>query len=123
MIFRHIAAAILLRCPRCFKGPVWRGPMRMHPTCKVCGYRYEREFGYFYGAMYASWFLMMVTVIPVMLVLLFTGKSATLILGVTLPLIFIVAPLAYMYSRVIWMHIDTYFDPIPPWDGTPPQSV
>src|SRR6185369_9788049 len=47
-------------CPRCRRGPmfrlpVWRGPISMHERCGVCGLRFEREPGYFVGAMYMSY--------------------------------------------------------------------
>src|SRR5437899_10038697 len=48
---------VRLRCPRCFDGKVFRGSFQMNETCPVCGMRFEREQGYFLGAMYASYFL------------------------------------------------------------------
>ena len=90
--------------------------MVMHQRCPVCDYLFEREEGYFYGAMYASYFFAMLTVIPVMFVLLFTGQSIALILGVTIPQTLIQAPISFMYSRVIWMAVDNHFDPFPRWE-------
>lgn len=106
-----MAATLCLRCPRCLEGAVYRGLMRMHPQCPACSYRFEREEGYFYGAMYTSWALMMVTVIPAMIVLLFVSRDPLLITGVLGLQVLLQAPIAYMYSRVIWMHIDLHFDP------------
>lgn len=111
MILRRIGATLLMRCPRCLRGPVYRGFMRMHPACPRCGYHFEREEGYFYGAMYASWFFMMATVLPVMVVLLVVSRDPWLITGVLSLQVLLQAPVAYMYSRVIWMHIDLHFDP------------
>ena len=48
------------RCPRCRTGnifpySVFRGFPRMHERCPACGLKFEREPGYFLGAMYVSY--------------------------------------------------------------------
>src|SRR5215469_13744403 len=43
--------AVLLRCPRCGKGPLFRRGYAMYERCPVCGWLYEREEGYWTGAM------------------------------------------------------------------------
>ena len=80
----------------------------MHERCPVCGHRFEREQGYFLGAMYASYFL----AIPV-LGLLAWGVHLLLpewrwefaVVIALVPFLFLV-PLLFRYSRVLWMHID-----------------
>jgi len=42
---------IRLRCPVCREGSVFSGPYAMNATCPRCGIRFERENGYFLGAM------------------------------------------------------------------------
>src|SRR5262245_39647911 len=37
-------------CPRCGGGPLYRGWFRMKERCPSCGYRFEREDGFFVGA-------------------------------------------------------------------------
>ena len=91
----------------------------MNQNCPVCGLRFEREEGYFVGAMYASYFVQFLFVTPVMVILLVTTQSAWITLAITVPQALIQVPIAYLYSRVIWMAVDTYFDPLPPWDGVP----
>src|SRR5689334_512492 len=49
-------------CPICRSGPIfrvplWRGFLAMNEKCPVCGLRFEREPGYFLGAMYFSYLL------------------------------------------------------------------
>jgi len=36
---------------------MFRGPFAMNETCPVCAHRFEREQGFFQGAMYISWVL------------------------------------------------------------------
>jgi len=52
-------AILRARCPRCRVGPIfarWRFPGfgALHPMCPECGLLYQREQGYFLGAMYIS---------------------------------------------------------------------
>jgi uncharacterized protein (DUF983 family) len=119
---RLFFATLLMRCPRCHQGKVYRWSMRMNQECPICGLRFEREEGYFVGAMYASYGFQFLTITPVLFVLLLTTESAWTTLGVTIPQALIQAPVAYLYSRVIWMAVDSYFDPLPPWDGVPVGS-
>ena len=44
--------AMGLRCPRCGRSPLFTGLVRMVPRCPVCGLDFERETGYFIGAIY-----------------------------------------------------------------------
>jgi len=49
-------------CPKCRKGKIFSKPFysirgfdEMHTHCPHCGFRFEVEPGYFYGAMYVSY--------------------------------------------------------------------
>jgi uncharacterized protein (DUF983 family) len=44
------AAVFLGRCPHCGEGPLFDGWLAIHPTCSVCGARYERWEGAAHGA-------------------------------------------------------------------------
>src|SRR2546427_2942302 len=51
----RLHAIIRQRCPVCFQGAMFRGRFEMSATCPVCGHRFEREPGFFQGAMYVSY--------------------------------------------------------------------
>ena len=53
-------------CPRCQSGAIFQGRIAVHEHCPVCGLKYEREPGYFLGAMYVSYLL----VVPIFLLML-----------------------------------------------------
>jgi uncharacterized protein (DUF983 family) len=58
MLFsRRLRAIATLRCPVCLEGKMFVGRFTMNPACPVCGHRFEREQGFFQGAMYVSWVL------------------------------------------------------------------
>src|SRR6185295_15533099 len=48
-------AVLRQRCPRCLEGRVFRGMLAMNDACPECGLVFEREPGYFVGAMYVSY--------------------------------------------------------------------
>jgi hypothetical protein len=80
---------------------------------------FEREPGYFTGAMYASYTIGIFGTLPIWMTMLLTGASLTAILVVAVVLVLAIMPIAFHYSRVLWLHWDMHFNPstfqIPPW--------
>ena len=48
----RLVALLRGRCPRCRRAPIFRTFWTSHTVCPQCGLRFEREAGYFTGAMY-----------------------------------------------------------------------
>lgn len=108
-----LAAILRLRCPRCRQGRVYAGHFAMHETCGECGYKFQREPGYFLGAMYVSYalaafFISLCTVLAWLVTALELQWCALIGIGLFLPLV----PAVFRYSRVIWMNIDRWIDPV-----------
>ena len=101
-----------LRCPRCLSGEVFESLWKMYRICPSCRLEYEREQGYFIGAMYISYGMALAISVPLVLSLMvFWGLSMNqfiLALGLTLALL---SPLLFRYSRILWMHFDQFWDP------------
>jgi uncharacterized protein (DUF983 family) len=103
-------------CPRCrvgkiFRRSVWLFP-RMHERCPACGLKFEREQGYFLGAMYIGYGLGIgaIAVLAVVVWELFQWpimKSAVWGIVLFLPL----APVLTWMSRVLWIWMDQGIDP------------
>jgi len=110
-IFGRLGAILRLRCPRCCKGRVWRGFFRMNTACPVCDLVFEREPGYFTGAMYASYTLGIGFTLPVWFVMLLAGAGLAALTMVIVVMVVGLMPVSFHYSRVLWMHIDCYFNP------------
>jgi uncharacterized protein (DUF983 family) len=104
-------------CPRCrrgriFRGSLFQGWLDMYEHCPVCGLRYEREQGYFLGAMMVSYVL---SIPP----LAFLMAIFWLLTDWTLPRLILAAFIAYLpfvpamvrFSRVLWIHLDRKVDP------------
>lgn len=108
--FDMLRRALRLRCPRCGRGELFDGWFRMHETCASCGLKYEREPGYFVGAIYVNYTvtiglgLVGVLLLDMFVVDLPLWAELTLSLGtVTLvPLVF------FRYSRALWLALDHF---------------
>jgi uncharacterized protein (DUF983 family) len=102
-----------MRCPRCREGRVFSGTFATHVSCQVCGLRFQRETGYFLGAMYFSYALAIPLILVWMVVAYLVFPTWRLyqlfLVGWVAFLPFV--PLVYRYSRVMWIHFDQYFDP------------
>ncbi len=106
-----LLAILRLRCPRCLKGPAFRTFWSLHKECPECGLTFEREPGYFTGAMYISYGIGLVIAGPVSIYLFLKGVSEPVIFAAALAQLAIVSPLVFRYSRVAWMFFDQRFDP------------
>jgi|SRR5579859_6828700 len=105
--------AIRLACPVCGEGRVFSGWFKMNDNCPVCGFHFEREEGYFTGAMavnlVVSELLLAAIAIPLALqpaVSLFLLLAIGSALAVLLPLLF------YRHSKGLWMSIDHFLHPV-----------
>lgn len=89
-----------------------RGWLSMYESCPVCGLKFDREQGYFLGAMYVSYGLS----IPPVLALVFAfwrlagWAFGAALAGATVAYLPCV-PLVVRFSRVIWIYIDRGIDP------------
>jgi hypothetical protein len=84
----------------------------MNERCPVCGLKFEREPGYFLGAMYVSYGLGIVTVAIITALLWWlTGwwitKSTIWAVFIFLPLV----PTISLLARVLWIYLDQAIDP------------
>ena len=106
------------RCPHCrmgaiFRGSIIRGFPKMHDRCPVCDLRYEREPGYFLGAMYISYAIGVPLLGAIVgLFWYFTDWSVNWLMiagGLAfLPLV----PAITLFSRVLWLYLDHAVDPV-----------
>jgi uncharacterized protein (DUF983 family) len=84
----------------------------MYECCQNCGLKFEREQGYFLGAMYISYGLALLTI--VVLGLLLWASTAWSLQKITLWAILLflpVAPTLTLFSRVLWIYLDQAIDP------------
>lgn len=105
------------RCPRCRMGKIFAGSAfvgfpKMHERCPVCRLRFEREPGYFLGAMYISYGLALFIIACLASALwLVTDWWITKDTIVAVLLFLPMAPAITYFSRVLWIYLDQTFDP------------
>ena len=109
-----LARGLRKRCPMCGRSKVFRSYFGMNQGCPKCGYTFERESGYWTGAMIVNiavaevWFALLfgavvlatmpdIAWVPLLIVALTTNGL--------LPIVF------YPHSKTIWMALDLYFHP------------
>jgi uncharacterized protein (DUF983 family) len=107
---RHSAlwAIVHQSCPRCREGRIFRGLFEMNDPCLKCGLLFEREEGYFLGAMYISYGMSSVILIAYYIAasyLLPDWSSISIAFLVVVPYLPLV-PLVLRYSRVIWIYLE-----------------
>ena len=84
----------------------------MLERCPNCGLKFEREQGYFLGAMYISYGLALSTI--VVLALLLWASTSWSLQKITVWAILLFLPLAptlTLLSRVLWIYLDRTIDP------------
>jgi uncharacterized protein (DUF983 family) len=104
-------AILRQRCPVCLRGRVFRGLWRTREQCSVCETRYDREHGYFVGAMYLAYGLGVLILVPLTVWLMALDVSVWWIALIAELQIVVCSPLLFRYSRVLWLHLDEILDP------------
>ena len=112
-LFTFLKRGLLLRCPVCGQGHLFKGVFKMNEYCPVCDFRFEREEGYFSSAMAINLIISELVItafaiplaanqaIPILTILLWGGPLAIL-----LPF------LLFRHSRSLWMAMDHYLHPM-----------
>src|SRR5579864_1717289 len=101
------------RCPVCGRGKIFVGFFKTYERCPVCGFEFEREPGYYSGAMAINLVVseLLIAIIAVPLAASQVVPISTLIiLGVTLPVLLPV--LFYRPTKSLWMSVDNFIHPV-----------
>jgi uncharacterized protein (DUF983 family) len=100
------------RCPRCGGGKLFKGWFRMVPDCPHCALHFEREPGYWVGAVAIN-----TMVIGMLFAIVLVAVSAATIpdipwvslLMAEIPLMAIGPAVFYPFSKTLWVAIDRAF--------------
>jgi len=103
-------------CPRCRTGKIFRRSVWLFPgmyeRCPACGLKFEREDGYFLGAMYISYGLGLAA-ITVLSALVWDVTKSSLMKSVVggIVLFLPLAPVLTWMARVLFIYLDQGIDP------------
>ena len=99
------------KCPRCHRGDLFltsafnlSGFHKMHRHCLVCEQTFEPEPGFYYGAMFISYGMLVIMSIFTWLILFFAFHPAFAVyLVVILVLNVLLLPFIFRYSRTLYL--------------------
>lgn len=102
------------KCPNCKKGNIFetkgnillfRMP-KMNKRCNECGYKFEKETGFFFGAMFVSYALAVAEMIASLIIfwVLFDLSPLNVFFIITI-VAFISSTFNFRLSRTIWIYL------------------
>jgi len=109
--WQRIWPVLRWRCPRCGRGKMFGRLWQMARLCPVCELEFEREPGYFTGAMYISYGLAVISVIPTSWLLFRWAVPDGWLYGVIAAQLILTSPILWRYSRTLWLHLDQMIAP------------
>jgi uncharacterized protein (DUF983 family) len=110
-----LGRAMRLRCPRCGRGKLYSHGYTMYERCVVCGWVFEREEGYWTGAMAVNLVATEIVVAAVVIPLAALQVPALPLYGLGIPFTILLPILGYRHSKSVWMAIDFMIHPTDLW--------
>jgi hypothetical protein len=103
------------KCPNCEAEKIFYRPgnilllraPKMHESCSKCAHVYEKELGFFYGAMYISYGFSVIEMLILYTILYNLIDNVWLIIGGLVLFISLMGFINYKYSRILWMYLFT----------------
>lgn len=106
----ELGRSLRLRCPRCGEGKFLERGFTSRRDCKICRLRFEREEGYWTGAIYVNLITTQFLIIGGVFVMMFgtdlglwTQIAILAAVGLIFPVCF------YPFSKSIWLGMDYFF--------------
>ena len=109
-----LSRGVRLRCPACGRASIFEAPFRRRHGCPSCRASFEREEGYFVGAISINLVATEAALLLVYLVCLLTvGFNERLIFTVLLPVGLLFPVAFYHHSWGAWLAFDHFIEPLP----------
>jgi uncharacterized protein (DUF983 family) len=100
------------RCPRCGAGHLFRHYFTLVPDCPRCGLHFEREQGYFAGALAINIVAvggLFAVVFAILVALTVPDIPVGPLLAVLVPIMLFGPIVYYPFSKTVWMAVDRAF--------------
>lgn len=111
LIWTLFKRTLLLRCPRCGRGKQFKGWFAMYDRCSYCSWHFEREEGYWTGAMAVNLVLTEIIAAAIVIPLAVMQFNPLILYGVGIPLIALIPLIFYRETKAIWMSFDFIINP------------
>lgn len=102
------------KCPNCEKGAIFKSSgnlmifsmPKMNRNCDRCGFTFEKETGFFFGAMYVSYGIACALMIAAMVIMwgILKITNPLTVFAVIAGLIIVCSNYNFMLSRTIWIY-------------------
>ena len=108
------------QCPKCHGHSIFKnkpyhitGFSDTYDTCPNCGEKFEKEPGFFYGAMYVSYALQVAELVAfsIAFYVLAPDVSLTVRLLLTIGMAILLIPLVFRLSRSVWINLFIHYTP------------
>jgi len=94
------------------QGAIFQGLMKMRPRCPSCDLLFDREPGYFLGAMMISYALSVICYVLIYQLLKAATDQSFHWLLIEMVLLYLpLVPFVFRYSRILWIYFDQTLDP------------
>lgn len=116
MGLNRITACFKGKCPNCEEGNAYKKTKglsiklpQLEDRCSVCNHKFNKEPGFFQGAMYVSYGLAMAIALSTFIICQFIFEKTfdLRIFGIISVVVTLFSLKNYKYSRVIWMYLFT----------------
>src|SRR5687768_2451538 len=112
-----IARGLRKRCAVCGGRNLFEGWFRMRTSCPTCATRFEREPGFFGGALFVNFALTEIVMfgwLAAVLVATIPKPSLSWLLGGALSICVVVPIVLYPFSKTLWFAIHVAMQPLDP---------
>ena len=122
-LFRMLAHGVRLKCPRCGRGSLYQKPFSMYSNCSVCGLKFEREQGYFVGAIYVNYAAtVFVAITGFFLLDVYAGLDINRQLEIWVQFAILFPILFFHHSRSLWLVLEHLLNPAHTLYPVPPKN-
>jgi|GEM_PF-2823575 hypothetical protein len=85
--------------------------LKMYHKCSECGLKYEKELGFFQGAMYVSYALQVGLFVVIFAIdALLINMNINILVAIIVSSIIVLFPVTLRWSRLLWMNFFFHYD-------------
>ena len=107
VLSRILRCGFRLKCPQCGNGALFQSHFKMFTHCTECDLKFERESGYFIGAMYLNYgATVLIAFSSYFLLATFAPIPFFINLGIWTSFSAVFPVFFYRYSKSLWLNFD-----------------